>query len=270
MPASVGAGTPMTASRERRQARRFRFEASPHHRLTHYLFRFPAKFHPPIARALIEAYTQPGDVVLDPFCGSGTLLVEASMLGRHSIGIDVDPVAAYVSSVKVHRYRMAELERTIGRIRSVLAAVRREESEYEDLMVEDIGPDDLLAELANSGSEMWVPEIPRLDHWFRRYVRQRPRPDSPRNSVAAGTRDTSKTANACVRVDHSECIERGPGSCFRSGGYSPHAPSRRRWPAGRPVCLDGSGVDPRSARRRRILSWRRSERQSGRASRRRH
>ena len=40
-------------------------------RYTHYLFRYPAKFHPPIAQALLERYTEPGDWVHDGFCGSG-------------------------------------------------------------------------------------------------------------------------------------------------------------------------------------------------------
>jgi methylase of polypeptide subunit release factors len=70
-------------------------------RYTHYLFGYPAKFHPPVARALLERHTEPGDCVIDCFCGSGTLLVEAAISGRSAIGSDVDPVAAFVSRVKV-------------------------------------------------------------------------------------------------------------------------------------------------------------------------
>jgi predicted RNA methylase len=68
-------------------------------RYTHYLFRYPAKFHPPVARALLERHTEPGDCVLDCFCGSGTLLVEAAITGRSAIGSDVDPVACGVRKV---------------------------------------------------------------------------------------------------------------------------------------------------------------------------
>jgi DNA methylase len=73
----------------------------PSERYTHYLFGYPAKFHPPVARALLERHTEPGDCVIDCFCGSGTLLVEAAISGRSAIGSDVDPVAAFVSRVKV-------------------------------------------------------------------------------------------------------------------------------------------------------------------------
>jgi SAM-dependent methyltransferase len=51
----------------------------------------PAKMLPAIARHAITAYSQPGDLVLDPMCGIGTTLVEAVHLGRDAIGIELEP-----------------------------------------------------------------------------------------------------------------------------------------------------------------------------------
>src|SRR5215217_5587630 len=51
----------------------------------------PAKMLPAIARHAIQRYSRPDDLVLDPMCGIGTTLVEAIHLGRHAIGIELEP-----------------------------------------------------------------------------------------------------------------------------------------------------------------------------------
>ncbi|MEV0158137.1 DNA methyltransferase [Micromonospora sp. NPDC050686] len=51
----------------------------------------PGKMLPHLAAHAIATYTAPGDLVLDPMCGSGTTLVEAMHLGRHAIGVDIEP-----------------------------------------------------------------------------------------------------------------------------------------------------------------------------------
>ncbi|MEJ3654056.1 DNA methyltransferase [Actinomycetes bacterium KLBMP 9759] len=51
----------------------------------------PAKMLPAVAAEAIRRYTAPGDVVLDPMCGIGTTLVEATHLGRRAIGIEYEP-----------------------------------------------------------------------------------------------------------------------------------------------------------------------------------
>jgi len=53
--------------------------------------RHPAKMLPDLAAHAIKAYTAPGDLVMDPMCGSGTTLVEAVRLGRDGIGVDIEP-----------------------------------------------------------------------------------------------------------------------------------------------------------------------------------
>jgi DNA modification methylase len=67
---------------------------------THGLHPYPAKFIPHIPRSLIVELSRPGQVVLDPMCGSGTTLVEASLAARPSVGLDLNPIAALVSRAK--------------------------------------------------------------------------------------------------------------------------------------------------------------------------
>lgn len=137
-------------------------------RLTHYLFRFPAKFHAPVVAALFEQFTEPSDVVLDPFVGSGTALVEGVLLDRECIGVDIDPVAVAVSRAKTRRYDVEDVGRAGDRLLAALEPLDRGPEEYLRLAFDDLSADELADTLARE--ELWVPAIPNLEHWFRRYV----------------------------------------------------------------------------------------------------
>jgi DNA modification methylase len=76
----------------------------------HSLHTYPAKFIPQIPRKAIEEWTSMGDVVYDPFCGCGTTLLEASLLGRPSIGTDNNAVAILVSRAKTANYVQTDLD----------------------------------------------------------------------------------------------------------------------------------------------------------------
>ncbi len=78
------------------------FEGADTRYLTHDIHRYPAKFIPQLARRIIEGHSCEGDVIMDPFCGSGTALLEARLVGRNAIGVDLNPVAYYVSKVKAN------------------------------------------------------------------------------------------------------------------------------------------------------------------------
>ena len=68
--------------------------------LTHNFYRYPARFSPRFARAAIQMFSRPGDVVLDPFMGGATTLVEARALGRHAVGTDISSLAVFLAQVK--------------------------------------------------------------------------------------------------------------------------------------------------------------------------
>ncbi len=92
----------------------------------HAIHKYPAKFIPQIPRwALLYKRTSitQREVVLDPFCGSGTTLLEASLMGHETIGLDISPLAAIISDAKLSRIREAptHFEPSIGEI--VSAAV---------------------------------------------------------------------------------------------------------------------------------------------------
>ncbi len=73
---------------------------SPSQGFTHTFYKYPARFSPEFARTAIQTFTKPGDVVLDPFMGSGTTLIEALVSGRHAIGSDISRLASFIARVK--------------------------------------------------------------------------------------------------------------------------------------------------------------------------
>jgi hypothetical protein len=79
--------------------------------LTHNFYRYPARFSPTFARAAIEAFTSSGDLVLDPFVGGGTTLIEALALGRRAAGSDISSLATFVAAVKTTQFTEHELDR---------------------------------------------------------------------------------------------------------------------------------------------------------------
>ena len=78
--------------------------------LTHSIHRYSGKFIPQIGKQVILLLTEPGELILDPYCGSGTVLLECSLVGRRSIGIDLNPLAVLISRVKTNPVEKAKLE----------------------------------------------------------------------------------------------------------------------------------------------------------------
>lgn len=63
--------------------------------------KYRGNWSPYIPRNLILRYTNPGDWILDQFLGSGTTLIEAKLLNRHAIGIDINPSAISISETNL-------------------------------------------------------------------------------------------------------------------------------------------------------------------------
>ncbi|HEX7670518.1 MAG TPA: DNA methyltransferase, partial [Polyangiaceae bacterium] len=66
----------------------------------HGFHSYAARLHPVTARRLVERLSAPGETVLDPFMGSGTVLVEARLLGRRALGADLNPLSADLAHLK--------------------------------------------------------------------------------------------------------------------------------------------------------------------------
>ena len=79
-------------------------------RLTHGFHTYPARMHWATAARVIEGLSPRAGHVVDPFCGSGTVLIEARVAGRASTGIDLNPLAIRLSKLKSEPMPRAMLE----------------------------------------------------------------------------------------------------------------------------------------------------------------
>lgn len=111
---------------------------------THGLHSFGAKCPPQVVRWAIENYTIPNDIVLDPMVGSGTTLIEAKLLGRHSYGIDIDPLARLISKVKCTPLPLDQLKIAIKLL------LEKFEQDCNSVNVEQLS----------------FPRLTNLDYWF--------------------------------------------------------------------------------------------------------
>ena len=67
---------------------------------THRFYTYPAGFSPVFVEAAIKSLSKKNDLILDPFVGGGTTLIEALRSDRKVIGIDLNPIATFVTKVK--------------------------------------------------------------------------------------------------------------------------------------------------------------------------
>lgn len=117
--------------------------------MTHGLHPYPARMIPQIARRLILSYSKEGELVWDPFCGSGSVLVEAMLLGRKCVGTDLNPYAVFLSRVKTTPIQPSLLRKALDHV------VQEAKS------------------LHNSAKgEIERPNIPNIDYWFKPSVQR--------------------------------------------------------------------------------------------------
>jgi hypothetical protein len=115
-------------------------------RFTHQIHPYPAKLLPNIPYFLLytECFCSQEGVVLDPFCGTGTVLLEAVLSGRNAFGADSNPIARLISSVKSNyinpKYLQSELERLVNNV--------------------------------NDNKDEPIPDFPNRDYWFSAHVQR--------------------------------------------------------------------------------------------------
>ena len=107
---------------------------------THGLFKYPCRFIPQIPRWAIQQYSKPDDLVLDPFAGSGTTLVEAVLNQRVGLGVDFDKFSQLLCKVKTTKYD----EKLLTKINNIATNFKIQAKTNRD----------------------FLPDLHNLSHWF--------------------------------------------------------------------------------------------------------
>lgn len=110
--------------------------------ITHGHHRYPAKFIPQIVSRLAEKYTKEGDLIVDPFGGCGTTLVESKIMGRPSVGVDINPVAVLITKAKITPTNPQKIEKAFIALKVKIDAYSKD-------------------------TKVKAPEHERIDYWFK-------------------------------------------------------------------------------------------------------
>ena len=109
----------------------------------HRVHPYPAMLHPLLVDSLIERYGKSGDVIFDPFCGSGVTLLQSGFHGHSSIGFDINPMALLIARAKTQSYK-------------------------KELLIEEF--EDLKKTLSRQNARSDIPQIKNRDYWYSKEV----------------------------------------------------------------------------------------------------
>ena len=100
---------------------------------------------PQIARRLLNQYGVEGGWLLDPYCGTGTSLVEASIFGMHSVGCDINPLVRLIATAKLTSISLEQLDTILNEVNDTIFQIT-------------FGAEDL--------PKSPIPDIQNMDYWF--------------------------------------------------------------------------------------------------------
>ena len=113
---------------------------------THGIHPYPAMMIPQVARRLIQSYGQDGDTLFDPYCGTGTTLLEGMLANLKSTGTDLNPLARLIAKTKTDLIDVSQL----------------------DCAIEDFIGFGFDAE----STPAYPPDVPNVDYWFSERVQR--------------------------------------------------------------------------------------------------
>lgn len=119
---------------------------------THCFHIYPAMMIPQIARRLLEEYGSKAKLLFDPYCGTGTSLVEANLKGINAIGTDINELARLIAKVKTTRLNINELKKYIDQFNDFI---------FHQLFSNEIN------------FVIDIPNVTNIDYWFSKSAQRK-------------------------------------------------------------------------------------------------
>lgn len=91
---------------------------------THCYHAYPARMIPQVTGRIIDKYAQDAALLFDPYCGSGTSLVEANIRGINAIGTDINPLAKLIAQAKTEVIDLDKLDKYLERFNDLIFKLR--------------------------------------------------------------------------------------------------------------------------------------------------
>lgn len=118
---------------------------------THCYHNYPAMMIPQVAGRILSKYGERANLLFDPYCGTGTSLVEANLKGIEAVGTDLNPLARLIAKTKTARINLQIL----------------------DLYLKDFNDFLFLSMFGLSKISVVIPEINNIDYWFDKSVQEK-------------------------------------------------------------------------------------------------
>ncbi len=119
---------------------------------THCFHTYPAMMIPQVARRIIENFGKKANILFDPYCGTGTSLVEANLHGINAIGTDINPLARLIATAKTTKIDIQVLDLFLQDFNNYIFSINFQNENIKSII---------------------IPAIKNIDYWFSKSVQQK-------------------------------------------------------------------------------------------------
>ena len=113
-----------TKTTQKNEILEWTFNGAPTREYTHCYHDYPARMIPQIAAKLLSLFADKAALLFDPYCGTGTSLVEALVKGINAVGTDLNPLARLIAKAKTSTPNPREIDKQLKEFQRFLTNIK--------------------------------------------------------------------------------------------------------------------------------------------------